>query len=763
LTGKYLAGRYEVQAGESLQDLIDKVNAGTQSRVGIKLDNTSGRAAAAIMSGAGLAVCAGDEAYVWGDLTRAEGGLATIATFEYLYRVAGLRAGNAENSMFTNNAGLQGLLGWGSAEISTILKNAPDMEAARAELAMIIDRMNNGGLFLSATAGTIAKGYTNATSVQIALDILQAKAGGSVYTSATGQQIFDELMAMGVSFNSAGTMVAFTAANFTFNGVLGNDAGSATVNNLWVNVNDPTQWTTHSALAKLDANNWQAFTFSVADWNSGTATLATIMASAYAHYNIGGAGGFVQAANKNEIIGGGPLQVWGDDSTGVWTTSASIGKALGLSQVSYGGAGGTLQNLGASQNAPVTAGLLLGGAAFDTTDLTTRITSINANVLNSTIGTGVYWNGAYWTDDVALGKALEGNGFEEFRPAWTGDPGSFSDFVSALAPLADMNIKVTADILKNKSQIFFTSASNVTMKRGSVDEQVAGYVDPGKNIYQVGDGTGGYFNAYSLAKAINENKDSQFWAMLDQNDSTVLYVFNKEGGEYNNLLACDVYDVDQMSQKMRSEYVAFENVENTKGMAPGDHRWVSAGTNFTLGSTAAGVWGKMKPILTKETGGNEVWNVVLSGKDVGDARDLWIAAARDIKLPGLFDGYDSIINGLDRHSFVETQDAADGLWAGADVRTQSHAQEALEALNYSIDVKDKIRADLGALQNRLENTMTNLEIQAENLPASESRISDVDVAREMTEFTKNNVLTQAATGMLAQANSLSQLALSLIR
>jgi flagellin len=58
--------------------------------------------------------------------------------------------------------------------------------------------------------------------------------------------------------------------------------------------------------------------------------------------------------------------------------------------------------------------------------------------------------------------------------------------------------------------------------------------------------------------------------------------------------------------------------------------------------------------------------------------------------------------------------------------------------------------------------MTNLTIQAENLQASESRISDVDVATEMTEFTRNNVLAQAATSMLAQANSLSQLALSLI-
>jgi flagellin len=87
----------------------------------------------------------------------------------------------------------------------------------------------------------------------------------------------------------------------------------------------------------------------------------------------------------------------------------------------------------------------------------------------------------------------------------------------------------------------------------------------------------------------------------------------------------------------------------------------------------------------------------------------------------------------------------------------------LDAITASIEAKDKIRADLGALQNRLENTMSNLTIQAENLQAAESRISDVDVATEMTEFTRNNVLAQAATYMFAQANSLSHLALSLLQ
>jgi len=94
--------------------------------------------------------------------------------------------------------------------------------------------------------------------------------------------------------------------------------------------------------------------------------------------------------------------------------------------------------------------------------------------------------------------------------------------------------------------------------------------------------------------------------------------------------------------------------------------------------------------------------------------------------------------------------------------TQHAAQMALEKINTAIMRKENIRATLGALQNRLENTITNLQIQAENLQASESRISDADIASEMTELTRNMVLTQAAVAMLSQANSLPQLALRLL-
>jgi flagellin len=104
-----------------------------------------------------------------------------------------------------------------------------------------------------------------------------------------------------------------------------------------------------------------------------------------------------------------------------------------------------------------------------------------------------------------------------------------------------------------------------------------------------------------------------------------------------------------------------------------------------------------------------------------------------------------------------------GIRPGYTISTQSAAQAALEAIDSAVAIKDNVRASLGGISNRLANTVSNLSIQAENLQSAESRISDVDVATEMTEFTSNQIKVQAAVAMLAQANSLPQLALQLMQ
>ncbi|MGP1473950.1 MAG: flagellin N-terminal helical domain-containing protein [Treponema sp.] len=97
------------------------------------------------------------------------------------------------------------------------------------------------------------------------------------------------------------------------------------------------------------------------------------------------------------------------------------------------------------------------------------------------------------------------------------------------------------------------------------------------------------------------------------------------------------------------------------------------------------------------------------------------------------------------------------------LETPENANRAIGTLDEAIKKINKQRADLGAYQNRLEKTIVGLDIGAENLQASESRIRDTDMAEEMVEFTKDQVLSQAGTAMLAQANQSSQNVLSLLR
>jgi flagellin len=107
-----------------------------------------------------------------------------------------------------------------------------------------------------------------------------------------------------------------------------------------------------------------------------------------------------------------------------------------------------------------------------------------------------------------------------------------------------------------------------------------------------------------------------------------------------------------------------------------------------------------------------------------------------------------------------------GLSSAAQVKTaltSGGALGGLSTIDGAIKNVSKVRADFGAVQNRLEHRLNNLATYQENLTSSESRIRDVDMAEEMTKFTKLNILQQAGTSMLAQANQAPQGVLSLLR
>ena len=97
------------------------------------------------------------------------------------------------------------------------------------------------------------------------------------------------------------------------------------------------------------------------------------------------------------------------------------------------------------------------------------------------------------------------------------------------------------------------------------------------------------------------------------------------------------------------------------------------------------------------------------------------------------------------------------------IETAEDANHSIGTIDEALKKINKQRADLGAYQNRLEMAVVGIDIAAENLQASESRIRDADMAKQMVEYTRNQILTQSGTAMLAQANSNTQLVLSLLR
>ncbi|TEB15537.1 A-type flagellin [Pelotomaculum sp. FP] len=128
---------------------------------------------------------------------------------------------------------------------------------------------------------------------------------------------------------------------------------------------------------------------------------------------------------------------------------------------------------------------------------------------------------------------------------------------------------------------------------------------------------------------------------------------------------------------------------------------------------------------------------------------------------------DTVFTNVDGDTVLTLDAAATGdmniTVGGINVSDQASADAAITTIQSAIESVSAERSKLGAYQNRLEHTINNLGTASENLTASESRIRDVDMAKEMMEFTKNNILSQAAQAMLAQANQQPEGVLQLLR
>ncbi|PPB13005.1 flagellin [Brevibacillus laterosporus] len=156
------------------------------------------------------------------------------------------------------------------------------------------------------------------------------------------------------------------------------------------------------------------------------------------------------------------------------------------------------------------------------------------------------------------------------------------------------------------------------------------------------------------------------------------------------------------------------------------------------------------------TGAGTVGDITATKQDVVDAlKKIGIEASVDGTKAG------NILTAGSTTTIAAATDADDT--KGVNISTQKAADKAITTINNALNKVSEERSKLGANQNRLEHTINNLGATAENLTAAESRIRDVDMAKEMMDFTKNNILTQAAQAMLAQANQQPQGVLQLLR
>lgn len=149
------------------------------------------------------------------------------------------------------------------------------------------------------------------------------------------------------------------------------------------------------------------------------------------------------------------------------------------------------------------------------------------------------------------------------------------------------------------------------------------------------------------------------------------------------------------------------------------------------------------------------------GNNLVDAKNTsiatWKSAASGTSGAGYYNG-SGLVLAADKALASGTKGAI-----GIDISSQSAAEAAITVIDNAINTVSTERSKLGAYQNRLEHTINNLSTSSQNLTAAESRIRDVDMAKEMAEFTKESILNQAAQAMLAQANQLPQGVLQLLR
>lgn len=285
-----------------------------------------------------------------------------------------------------------------------------------------------------------------------------------------------------------------------------------------------------------------------------------------------------------------------------------------------------------------------------------------------------------------------------------------------------------------KALAITTAATKATDTGDATVAHAGGTVNiGGHSITFVGDGASAANTASAFIQAVN---DANIGITAGGNETGIVLTADKFGTVGNFVVSASA-------------------ITNALGITVDDTTDNSI-TGTDVAGTIGGVAGSGSGLTLTGTGANAIAVTFTEGANTVAAKGSVTVAKNELSLQiGANNGQDMSIN----IGSMATQDL--GIYS-ADASTQAGAKSAITALDTAISLVSSERAKLGAYQNRLDHTINNLGTAAENLTSAESRIRDVDMAAEMSQFTKAQILSQAGVAMLAQANQSPQAVLKLL-
>ncbi len=381
-------------------------------------------------------------------------------------------------------------------------------------------------------------------------------------------------------------------------------------------------------------------------------------------------------------------------------------------------------------------------ATYAEAGATTKVESLGVDGKWTEIGAGVTGVGATirFTMNKADGSVI--------RDTFSGSSGTFTIAVSgtgfSLATTADSttSIKVESEVAASKT-FEHTSKTGVTVTNDAVSffENNSQNILPAKANFTHDAKTGEIKEAQTVQSSATSSYGSEKTPVQD----FTIEAYNETTNSWEKLsLGSAIGDTLNIPESVKKFRISAEFSDNQMVR---DTFSNNTGGKFTVTKTQYG----MDLGMTTGAGAQDS-STQLNVK----SEDLVVVNVHFGSGSQETDSYNTYIN------MATAKSLGVGEEAGDNIETQDSAKKALDNLTIAIRRKDEIRAEIGSTQNRLSATIENVSIQKENLQASESRISDVDVATEMTEFNKTQIMTNAAVSMLAQANSLPKMAQKLL-